>query len=172
MKALNRKERQKAQWTIALLFVPIIAIAAIGMVLHFKVMALQGGDLEQKEQRYNLMLEAQAKKGEMVDDLIRGLQELRDSSKSFVEHQNAQKAIRSNLIAMQKIQPVIPDTQDVKIRAIPAIYDSLSADILLVQSTRDSIKTCDEQIKTQTFQLQQCLDALQQNLEEKQKNGK
>lgn len=151
---------------------PIIFVSAIGTAVHFKVMALQGGDLDQKEQLYNQMLEVQAKKGEVVDDLIRGLQELRDSTKSFVEHQNAQKAIRTKLVAMQKIHAEVPDTQNVKIRPIPAIYDSLSANILFIQSTRDSIKTCDEQIKNLSFQLQQCLDALSENLGEKTEKEK
>lgn len=172
MKALNQKQRRKAKWNIVILFVPIILIVSLATTVHFQVMALQGGDLYQKSIVYDKMLEAQAKKGELVDGLISELQSLRDSSKSFVEHQNAQKSIRNNLLRMQEIEAELADTQSVKVRMVPAIYDSLGADILLIQSTRDSIKTCDEQIKNLTFQLQQCLDALAENLGKKTEKGK
>lgn len=167
MKALNQKERIQAQWQLGLLSVPMVILVALGTLIHYKVMALQGNDLDQKEQVYHQLFEAQAKKGEVMDDLIRGLQELRDSNKSFLEHQSAQIAIRSQFVAMQGIAPAITDTQTVKVRPIPAIYDSLGAGVFLIQSTRDSIKTVDEQIKNLTFQLKQCLDALSQNLKEK-----
>jgi hypothetical protein len=167
MKALNQVERRRSQWILGLLFAPMIVVVIVGTSIHYKVMALQGGDLEGKERLYNQMFETQAQKGEVMDKLIRGLQELRDSSKSFVEHQNAQKAIRSNLIMMQKIQPQVVDTQAAQLPPIPAIYDSLGASILLIQTTRDSIKTCNEQIKNLRFQLKQCLDALSKNLKEK-----
>jgi hypothetical protein len=166
MKALNLKQRKSAQWKLLLLFAPIVLIVMQGTAVHFKVFALQEGDLIEKELQYEHAFKVQAQKGEVVDVLIRGLQELRDSTKTFMEFQNAQKAIHSNLVAMQEIQTEAADTHLAEIPRIPAIYDSLASDILLIQSTRDSIKTVDENIKNRKFQLDQCLEALKQGLAE------
>jgi hypothetical protein len=172
MKALNRKQRRTAQWAVVLFFFPMMGMVVLGSSIHFKVMNMQVGDLEEKEQQYDDMFRVQAKKGEAIDGIITGLEGLKDPGKTFSEHQNAQQIINKMIADMLEIRSVVPDTSQSGIHAFPAIYDSLVTDIRLIQSTRDSIKTVDEVNKNFKFQLHQCRESLKERLAEQKKKNR
>jgi hypothetical protein len=166
MKALNIKERRRAQWTVVLFFVPMLAAVTAGMLLHFKVVSLQIGDLDEKEVIYDEIFRAQARKGEVAFKLDQKLEELRLPGKNFMEHQILQKEINQLLREMQAIVPATPDTSLTQVPDFPGIYDSLATSIVLTQNSWDTIKVCDETIKRLDFELDECTKALSERLAE------
>lgn len=152
-----------------LFFIPMIGVVVGGMMVHNQVRNLHTGDLDKKEVQYEEILNAQAKKGIVMDKIIGQLKDLQDSSKNYHEYQNVQITINDYLNEMKAIQPQISDSIVTRIRSIPMVYDSLLTDIKLIQTTRDSIKTCEQKISNLKFQLEQCLESLGERLAEKGK---
>ncbi|MFM2376044.1 MAG: hypothetical protein RLZZ165_1141 [Bacteroidota bacterium] len=172
MKALNRKERLQMKWTIGALFVPMILITAAGATVHFRILSLQVGDLEAKEAHYQNIFEAQAKKGFVMDQVIRNLGILEDSNLTVGKHQATQATINSHLRELAAIDPVRQDTSGPHLDRLPPLYDSLASDVKIIQGLRDSIITSNVGIGFQKLQMQECMDAWDRKVEQKKKAGK
>ena len=91
--------------------------------------------------------------------------------KSTVQHQRIQKAINQQANEIGSIQLMSQDTGQGKIQPVPAIYDSLVKVIHFTQTTRDSIRACENKISNLKFSLQECLDAYKEELAKEREEG-
>lgn len=172
MKALNRKERNSAFLKVAIFFLPMLGVVVMGMALHGTVNRKHLGDLEQKKKQYRYSLKAQSEKALKMEEILNDITELRaDSQANYLVHQRKQKNINVKLGELKKISLTLQDSSYSSIQPIPAIYDSLVKSVQFIQATQDSLKTCDVKNANLKFQLQECLDALQERINEEGETG-
>ena len=158
----NQKERQRAKWKVFAFFLPMIIMPVIGLLGHHKVVELHEGGLDNRMGQYDDIFKSQDKQGILMDSVIASLKVLREKENmNYYQHLEAQKKVKAIIKGMKEIRVPQPDSNLAAIPTFPALYDSLHTEVELIQLTRDSIKTCEEKVKNQKFQLEECLKAQQ-----------
>lgn len=146
----------------------MLLIPSLGMMFHHTVMRFHEEDLSMQKEYYAEIFETQQKKGLIIDLIIEKLHDLRiTEGRNLTAHGNTQSQIISYLRQMEETRPSIPDSAYKMLEDIPPIYDSLYAEIKLIQFTRDSVRILEDQNKNLKFQLKESLDAQKKKVKAK-----